>query len=583
MLLLWSLVCRSVSASTIHLSHIFAREDCIAIVFSKSKTDQAGNKPQMKHHVFANPLNPSLCPILGLGLYLMEGFTDNTGAGYLFPGNNQEKHFGKVLSSLWQNPDVAAELQRAALVKSMFGTHSWRKGAASAAALGSPQGPGILALCLRAGWTIGSVLERYLKKQSGSDCFMGRILAGLPLDDVKFATLPPHFNPSDDVVHDLLPHLFGQYLCTFGNLEPVLRLCFASVVFHSDWLAENCPDHPVVKTYLFAQPGLLNKLKDRLVPIDAPSPFMKASGIPDSVSLKQDMLAQNDATNGRLDCLEASLGSVNDTLKELLSIAQRSEGRPVNASVPDTGAPSAPGASRAVTSEELATAVECIQRTLAGATGIVSGAAALQAQEDARLAEATRVAEHHRQEEARRQEEEEARALANSPLSLDHCFALNDKGWPVFDYHDCTGTHLLRRDYQIPTVLISIGWQLWFLGDRQLHVPPLRSIPTTDLRHSLCLQKTYSEWKKVYGGAELYLKMAGIDLSIAEPGDILTAYAKAQPFFTYKCNPRRKRPVNVLTLAAELKVKKLKARCMEVIAAEAQLAASAAAAATASQ
>ena len=72
-------------------------------------------------------------------------------------------------------------------------THSYRKGSASHAASGSTNGPPIVAICLRAGWKLGGVLNTYLCLENAGDCFVGRVAAGLPLLSAKFCVLPPKF------------------------------------------------------------------------------------------------------------------------------------------------------------------------------------------------------------------------------------------------------------------------------------------------------------------------------------------------------------------------------------------------------
>lgn len=53
-------------------------------------------------------------------------------------------------------------------------THSYRKGAASYTASGSTAAPPIIAICLRAGWKLGGVLNTYLSLENAGDRFVGR-------------------------------------------------------------------------------------------------------------------------------------------------------------------------------------------------------------------------------------------------------------------------------------------------------------------------------------------------------------------------------------------------------------------------
>ena len=58
-----------------------------------------------------------------------------------------------------------------------IGTHSCRKGAATAIS-NCPGGPQSVSIWLRAGWSLGSVQDRYIFAGSGGDQFVGRAAAG---------------------------------------------------------------------------------------------------------------------------------------------------------------------------------------------------------------------------------------------------------------------------------------------------------------------------------------------------------------------------------------------------------------------
>ncbi|KAG6958584.1 hypothetical protein JG688_00010452, partial [Phytophthora aleatoria] len=58
---------------------------------------------------------------------------------------------------------------------------------------GSTGGPSIVRICLHCGWSLGGVQDRYFRYESAGDQYLGRVVAGLPLNSSAFATLPPHF------------------------------------------------------------------------------------------------------------------------------------------------------------------------------------------------------------------------------------------------------------------------------------------------------------------------------------------------------------------------------------------------------
>lgn len=59
-----------------------------------------------------------------------------------------------------------------------------------------PGGPATVSIYLRAGWSLGSVQNRYIHQSPGGDQFVGRAAAGLNVNSDEFADLPPHFDES---------------------------------------------------------------------------------------------------------------------------------------------------------------------------------------------------------------------------------------------------------------------------------------------------------------------------------------------------------------------------------------------------
>ncbi|EGZ23676.1 hypothetical protein PHYSODRAFT_481341, partial [Phytophthora sojae] len=99
------------------------------IYFAHMKNNQGGERPRDPRHIYANPLQPSICPIVALGLYWTVSNFD--GSDLLFPGNNQYERFRKCWLQLLSQDDVATELKRQGLDANELGTHSMRKGSAT--------------------------------------------------------------------------------------------------------------------------------------------------------------------------------------------------------------------------------------------------------------------------------------------------------------------------------------------------------------------------------------------------------------------------------------------------------------------
>ena len=119
-------------------------------------------------------------------------------------------------------------------------THSYRKGSATYTASGSTSAPPIVAICLRAGWKLGGVLNTYLSLESAGDRFVGRVCALLPQLSKKFCVMPPRFPIEEDLEDEALlttidttmTGMFGDYRSHGGSFAAVLRHCLASLCFH---------------------------------------------------------------------------------------------------------------------------------------------------------------------------------------------------------------------------------------------------------------------------------------------------------------------------------------------------------------
>ena len=170
-----------------------------------------------------------------------------------------------------------------------IGTHSYRKGSATYTASGSTDAPPIVAICLRAGWKLGGVLNTYLSLESAGDRFVGRVCALLPQVSKKFCVLPPrfplsmHMSQGDrDLVDHVMKAMFGKYKHHGSSFACVLRHCLASLCFHREWLTKLPACHPWHATYLGLRPEITKKLKSLVGPLrfDGEDQYCHGTGIP---------------------------------------------------------------------------------------------------------------------------------------------------------------------------------------------------------------------------------------------------------------------------------------------------------------
>lgn len=137
-------------------------------------------------------------------------------------------------------------------------------------------------MCLRCSWSLGGVQDRYFRYEAAGDQLHGRVVAGLPPNSAQFAVLPPHFQDNkNSVVKEGVSCMF-QALNEDSSLQPILKLCLVSLVFHYDYLASLLPAaHSLRNTSIFRVNSMLCRLKEQLVQTDLS--WMTVTGIPPQV------------------------------------------------------------------------------------------------------------------------------------------------------------------------------------------------------------------------------------------------------------------------------------------------------------
>jgi hypothetical protein len=166
LILCWTLMARSVSVGTIMLDHLSWENDSLLVTTPKHKGDQEGNHCYPKH-VYANPDNPYICPILSMGIHFFSGGWRREGSKQLlFQGTANESRFSKWLRDLVRKYKDSLEV--IGILSFDIGTHSFRKGVATFAA-SCPGGPSQVSIYLRAGWSLGTVTSRYIFAGDGGD------------------------------------------------------------------------------------------------------------------------------------------------------------------------------------------------------------------------------------------------------------------------------------------------------------------------------------------------------------------------------------------------------------------------------
>jgi hypothetical protein len=247
----WNLICRSKNTVNIHRNHISWVNDSLIIQFAHQKTDMVGSDEAVQRHIYANPIDPSICPILALGSYLSITPSRET-TGLLFGGSNQYERFRKNLEQILELHQE--EIRNMGIDYKDIGVHSIRKGAATYACNGTTCSPSIAAVCNRAGWTMGKVKDIYLQYEAAQDQYVGRIVSGLNIHSCDFSVSPPYFKADvmdDAKVREDVSATFPFVIET--NLTPVMQFCFASMMYGKVFLLATLHENSPLRKKLFLQ------------------------------------------------------------------------------------------------------------------------------------------------------------------------------------------------------------------------------------------------------------------------------------------------------------------------------------------
>jgi len=449
----WNLMARSCSVGDMMLQHLRWHGDALVCTLPKHKGDQVGDKI-VDRHVFANPLNPSICPILSLGLLLFcKPFREEGGQQQVFEGNRSECRFSEILRGILDSLPEASQLLLGASTDDI-GTHSPRKGSTTFV-LGMIGGPTPVQVFLRAGWSLGNVKDRYLFSGEGGDQLSGRCVAGLPITDGEFATLPPHFSESilitieehnwATIIPGSTPYFkliqikililayalqgYENYPHSFKTTMPFL---LASVVYHQDWLRSTLsPSHPLFLSRLFTD-GHAQRLKSHvLLGVGVcKKTGLTATGVPhhlvishNLLELQHEMRAEMTSMKRKFEDLEANVHLRLDELPQKVTDTLRSSFE-------------------------------------------ISGAIAVTRQDIQNIFDALR------------QEIRDSRSISSGNPSPVEASPPNSTSVGEFSTFHWNGQlHMVPAGFRFPlTVNLKVIWDLWFYGNKDMRIQPYRFI-----------------------------------------------------------------------------------------------------------
>lgn len=440
LILCWNLIARAVTVGNIMFDHISWDEDALTINIGKQKNDQEGNNG-FARHVYANPKNPTVCPVLAMALFVFcDSYRREGSDRRLFGSPSSTKdRFGKWLAKLLSC--CSQELTALGIIIADIGSHSFRKGVATSLA-NDPGGPSAINIWLRAGWTLGPVQSRYIFEGAGGDQFVGRAATGISTSDMAFASLPPHFDETECEIlsiaewDDMLPGFLTFYPRSFRVALPYL---LASIVYHEEWLSKFLPpSHPFFFTRLWTS-NIISRLKPKVLTgfLQNEKSRLKATGIPPYV-----MLAS------RVTGVENRLDSNHNEVMTKLDIIAKQLPRDVTADVLEH---CAVNGAVPLTARDVNGMLENLRRDIEGLTDAISNGINREASDP--LASSTSIVTGSNEE-------------SNSYLMF--CWGGRYRKVP--------------EDFEFPKGSVKMLWDLWWGGMPLSRIRPFRHLEGIDLK-----------------------------------------------------------------------------------------------------
>lgn len=291
----WNISCRGDSIATLSLPSIKAFNDAIQVMIFVSKTNQEGEDLEARH-IYFNPLAESKGMDMryvdvgsALGAYLL-AYPDRRRHISLFYGNSKErikKSFAALLLKYHELLGIKKEDLH------FYGLHSIRKGAGTYCTSGSVGGPSMVSVGRRMEHNMG-IQNVYLKYEHAGDQFVGRVVAGLPLDSPDFDILPPSWSEIPSNLNEHLELIFGQSTVSLSRTS-FLRRILANLVYHSDWLKARLSANDVVlQNHLFRTRGLLALLQPM---VKLGGGGLTSTGVPTTTAILRGMTEQMEKMN----------------------------------------------------------------------------------------------------------------------------------------------------------------------------------------------------------------------------------------------------------------------------------------------
>jgi hypothetical protein len=152
----WALINRSITTASTAMIHLKVDNDCLTVNSGRHKGDQSGKKGFVAH-VYANPLEPDICPILSMAVMIftrgaIKKPSNSVESPLLFGSPRMEKRFSDFLGKIAKS--LREDLLNVGVTPEDIGTHTWRKSPMSFL-MQIEGGPHTMSAMMRGGWDTG--------------------------------------------------------------------------------------------------------------------------------------------------------------------------------------------------------------------------------------------------------------------------------------------------------------------------------------------------------------------------------------------------------------------------------------------
>ena len=236
----------------------------------------------------------------------------------MFEGNNSYSRYAKEYRDALH--EIADKLYEVGTDPSEIGTHSARKGVGTLVAAGCTVSPPIVSICLRMGWSLGSVLGRYFKRADAGDQYVGRTAAMQNPLDKFFASSCAYFDYTNIEGEDEKNGLKSEILKWVQSRLPkgvspratkLAVMFFASICYHHDYLQQNMHQNSPFRSSSFFKdvPVRFRRCAVVKYPWNKTSDTPMFTGIPPHVSI----LVQNEMMIQEIRSLKETLSKCINT------------------------------------------------------------------------------------------------------------------------------------------------------------------------------------------------------------------------------------------------------------------------------